>query len=87
MQPIRTIWTILVGDHLGNIPVEFGQIPISSSREEVVLSFPNIIQWKIVTPTRMMDDGQWVITKAHIEHFVLRWAKKLYHVEDHNTDK
>ena len=26
MQPIRTIWTILVGDHPGTIPVEFGQI-------------------------------------------------------------
>jgi len=22
-----------------------------------------------------MDDGQWAITKAHLEHFVLRWAK------------
>jgi len=22
-----------------------------------------------------MDDGQWTITKAHLEHFVLRWAK------------
>jgi len=29
MQPIRTIWIILVGDHQGIIPVEFGQIPIS----------------------------------------------------------
>ena len=28
------------------------------------------------TDTRMMDDGQWAITKAHLEHFVLRWAKK-----------
>jgi len=52
MQPIRTIWTILVGDHLGTIPVEFGQIPISSSREEVVWSSPYIIQCKIVTPGR-----------------------------------
>jgi len=50
MQPIRTIWTILVGDHTGVIPAEFGQIPISGSREEVVWSFPNIIQCKIVTP-------------------------------------
>jgi len=32
MQPIRTIWTILVGDHPGTIPVEFGHIPISGSR-------------------------------------------------------
>jgi len=36
MQPIRTIWTILVGDHPGTIPVEFGQITISGSREDVV---------------------------------------------------
>jgi len=36
MQQIRTILTILVGDHPGTIPVEFGQIPISGSREDVV---------------------------------------------------
>jgi len=29
MQQIRTIWTILVEDYPGTIPVEFGQIPIS----------------------------------------------------------
>jgi len=50
MQPIRTIWTISVRDHPGTIPVEFGQIPISGSREEVVCSFPYIIQCKILTP-------------------------------------
>jgi len=52
MQPIRTIWTILVhvGEHIGTIPVEFGRIPISSSREEVICSFPYINQCKIVTP-------------------------------------
>jgi len=50
MQLIRTIWTISVKDHPGTIPVEFGQIPISGSREEVVSSFPNIIQRKIVSP-------------------------------------
>ena len=50
MQPIRTIWTILVGDHPGTIPVEFGQITISGSREDVVWTFPYIIQSKIVTP-------------------------------------
>jgi len=38
------------GDHPGTIHVEFGQIPISCSREEVVRSFPYIIQCKIVTP-------------------------------------
>jgi len=50
MQPIRTIWTISVPDHPGSIPVEFGQIPISGSREEVDCSFPYITQCKIVTP-------------------------------------
>ena len=32
MQPITTIWTILVAEHPGTIAVEFGQIPISGSR-------------------------------------------------------
>jgi len=32
------------------IPVKFGRIPISGSREEVVLTFPYIVQGKIVTP-------------------------------------
>jgi len=50
MQPIRTIWTISVEDHPGTIPVEFVQIPINSSIEEVVWTFPYIIQCKIVTP-------------------------------------
>jgi len=50
MQPIRTIWTNLVEDHPGAIPVECGQIPISGSRYEVIWSFPYIIQCKIVTP-------------------------------------
>ena len=46
----RSDFNILVGDHLGAIPVEFGQIPISGSREEVVLKFSYIIQCKIATP-------------------------------------
>jgi len=50
MQPIRTIWTIFVGDHPGTIPFEFGHISISRSREEVVWTFPYIIQCKNVTP-------------------------------------
>jgi len=37
-------------DHHGIIPVKFGQIPISGSREDVVWSFPYINQCKIVTP-------------------------------------
>ena len=40
MQPIGTIWTILVGDHPGAIYVQFSQIPISGSREEVVWTIP-----------------------------------------------
>jgi len=55
MQPIRTIWIILVGDHPGIIPAVFGQIPISGSREEVVWSFPYIIQCKIVTPVAKVN--------------------------------
>jgi len=52
MQPIKTIWTISVEDHLGIIPVEFGKIPINGSREKAFCSFPHIIQCKIVTPGR-----------------------------------
>jgi len=50
MQPKGTIWTVLVGVHPEPIPVEFGQIPMRGSREDVVRTFPNIIQCKIVTP-------------------------------------
>jgi len=50
MQSIITIWTLLVGDHKGTIPVEFGQITISGSNEDVVWTFPYIIQSNIVTP-------------------------------------
>jgi len=50
MQPTGTVWTTLIGDHPGIIPVKFGQIPISGLREDAVWSFPYIIQCKIVTP-------------------------------------
>jgi len=50
MQPIKTIYTISVRDHPGTIPDEFSRIPIGGLREEVVCSFPYIIQCKIVTP-------------------------------------
>jgi len=55
MQLIRTIWTILVRDHPGTIPVEFGQIPISGLSKEVVWRFPYIIQCKIVIPRGGVD--------------------------------
>ena len=44
MTYLFNYWTILVGDHPGTIPVEFGQRPISGSREDVVWTFPYIIQ-------------------------------------------
>jgi len=44
MQPPGTVWTTLIGDHPGIIPVKFGQIPIRGSREDVVWSFPYITQ-------------------------------------------
>jgi len=50
MQPTGTVWTTLIGDHPGIIPVKFGEIPISGSREYVVWGFPYIIQCKSVTP-------------------------------------
>ena len=50
MQSTGTVWTTLIGDHPGIIPVKFGQIPISGSREDVVWSFHYIIKCKIVTP-------------------------------------
>jgi len=50
MQPTGTVCTTLIGDHPGIIPVKFGQIPISGSREDVIWSFTYVIQCKIVTP-------------------------------------
>jgi len=36
MQPTGTVWTTLVGDHQGIIPVKFGQNPMSGFRGEDV---------------------------------------------------
>jgi len=41
MQPTGMVWTTLIGDHPEIIPVKFGEIPISNSREDEVWSFPN----------------------------------------------
>jgi len=38
MQPTRTIWKTLVGDHPGIIPVKFGQNPMSGFREDVFIT-------------------------------------------------
>ena len=35
MQPTKTIWTTLVGDHLGIIPVKFGKIQWAVSEEKM----------------------------------------------------
>jgi len=71
MQPIRTIWTISVGGITGTIPVEFGKIPISGSREKVVCSFPYIIQCKIVTPPRQ---GQFWSLRHNLIIRTSRWC-------------
>jgi len=65
MEPIRTICIVLVGDHPWIIPVEFSQIPISGSREEVVCSFPYIFQCKIVTP----GQGQFLPKGHNLNNF------------------
>jgi len=49
MQLISTIWSISVGDNPRNICVEFGQISISESKENIVWTFPFKIQCKIET--------------------------------------
>jgi len=36
MQPTGTVWTTLIGDHPGIIPVKFGQNQKSDFREDVV---------------------------------------------------
>jgi len=67
MQPIRTIWTILVEDYPGTISVKFGRIPISCSREKVVWSFPYIMQCKIVTPPP--GQGQFLSLEHNLNTF------------------
>ena len=71
MQPIRTIWTTLVGDHPGIIPVKFGHNPMSGFRAEDVK-----VKKFTDDARRTTDDGQRPVTIAHHEHFVLRWAQK-----------
>ena len=60
MQPAGTIWTTLVGDHPGIIPVKFGQNPMSSFRGEDVLS-KNVYAWQ-----RTTEKTEFTI--AHLEH-------------------
>ena len=47
MQPVKTIWTILVEDHTGTIPVQF-KFPLSvqdKSSFEVFIIYFNLILW------------------------------------------
>ena len=70
MQPTGTVWTTLIGDHPGIIPVKFGQNPISGFREDVVK--------KLLTDAWTPDiEGSQKLT----EHFMLRWAKNIYKVD------
>jgi len=55
-----------------HIPVAFGQIPISGSKEKVVLSFPYIIQCKIVTCSLMKAPGLVVLDKLNFENIILK---------------
>ena len=68
MQPTGTVWTTLVEEHPGIIPVKFGQNPMSGFWGEVV--------WMKKFTHTLTDDQQKTVTIAHSEHFVLRWAKK-----------
>jgi len=44
MQPTGTVWTILIEDHLGIIPVKFGQNPMSGFKGEVAGCQPGLSQ-------------------------------------------
>jgi len=74
MQPIKTIWTTLVGDHPGAIPVKFGQNQMSGFRgEDVKVKKFTHDAWRTPHAARLTtdDDGQRPVTIAHHEHFVL----------------
>jgi len=67
MQPIRTIWTILVQDLPGTIPVEFGQIPISGLRK-VFLKISLYNSMLIVTPSSGVNfDSSGIIWTTLVE--------------------
>ena len=72
MQPTGTVWTNLIEEHLGIIPMKFGQNPMSGFREEVFWIKKNYAHTDALT-----DDEQMTVTIADFEHFVLRWAKNL----------
>ena len=71
MQPTGMVWTTIVEEHLGIIPVKFSQNPMSGFRVEVVRR--KSLRTDARTDT-LTDDGQRTVTKAHSEHFMLRWS-------------
>ena len=73
MQPTEVVWTTVVEEHLGIIPVKFGQNPMSGFRGEAV--WMKGLRRDARTDT-LTDDGQRTVTKANSEHFMLRWSKK-----------
>jgi len=79
MQPTETIWTPLVGDHPGIIPVKFGQNQMRGFRGEDVL-----VKKFTHYALRTTDDGQRPVTIAHPEHFVLRWASNVQNLATNN---
>jgi len=78
MQPIRTIWTILVGDHSVIIPVKFG-IKSNEWFQRIICLSKNVYARRTTT-----NDGQRPVTIAHPEHKVLRWAKNKRHFKEIN---
>jgi len=70
MQPIRTIWTTLVGDHPGIIPVK--------SKSNEWFQRRRCLSKKVYARRATDDDGQSPATIAHHKHFVLRWAKNWF---------
>jgi len=73
MQPTGTVWTTLIGDHSGIIPVKFGQNPISG------MLFKEIVDGRTHARTHARTDGRRTPdiegSQKLTEHFVLRWAK------------
>ena len=68
-------WTTLVELYPRNIPAKFHQDWPSGFRRRRCLKK----LWTTDDARRTTDDGHWAITKAHHEHFVLRWAKQEGH--------
>jgi len=72
MQSTWNIWTTLIGNHTGIIPVKFDQIPISGLSEDVVWSFPYIIQLLNCDPRgRVNFDPRGIIWTMLVEDLLI----------------